>query len=185
MSEKSIVANIVKKLRGRGAYVIKIHGGPYQQMGIPDLLVIENGRVFFLEVKRPGEEPSLRQSVEMNRIRLAGVECFVVTSADEVPPPAVRLPPRQEEQVMNLAEVAKAQRAAQIKAERKAAEDARMAEFQAKERELIGDLPTPFFNLVSLLSWEYGHAAGFSEVLVYVEDIGDRVRRALREHTTN
>lgn len=85
MTEKAIVNAIVKSLRARGAYVVKIHGGPFQQMGIPDLLVIEAGRVFFLEVKQPGESPTIRQEMEMKRIRAAGVECFVVTSVSEIP----------------------------------------------------------------------------------------------------
>lgn len=84
---------------------------------------------------------------------------------------------------MNLAEAAKAQRKAQEKAAIKQAEAERLAEFRAKEMELIGDLPWQFRDLVSGLAWEYGHAAGYHEVLTYASDIGDKVRRALRDYS--
>jgi hypothetical protein len=85
---------------------------------------------------------------------------------------------------MNLKDAAAAQRADQEKAAREAAEAERMAEFHAKERELIGDLPEPFFQFVSALAWDLGHAYGFSEVLNYADDIGENLRRAIREHSS-
>ena len=39
------------------AFVVKVHGGVYQQAGLPDLLVVVRGRVVGIEAKaqRPGE----------------------------------------------------------------------------------------------------------------------------------
>ena len=81
--ESTIVAAIKKALTAHGCYVVKIHGGAYQTAGIPDLLVIYQGRAYMLEVKRPGALASWRQEVEIKKIRRAGGVAMVVTSASE------------------------------------------------------------------------------------------------------
>lgn len=50
-SEKSITRQITNHLRSQGALVIKIHGGPYQQPGLPDLVCILDGQTMWFEVK--------------------------------------------------------------------------------------------------------------------------------------
>jgi Holliday junction resolvase len=83
MKEKQVVNKIIDALRRRGVYVVKIHGGPYQQMGLPDLWCVWQGRLVCLEVKLPGEQPTPRQEHEIGRLRAAGATVAVVTSVDE------------------------------------------------------------------------------------------------------
>ena len=84
MTEKSLTAKIVKWLRAQGAWCIKLHGGPYQQAGVPDLFVILRSRAFFLEVKRPGCNPTMLQSHVIGQIAKAGGEAHVVRSLEDV-----------------------------------------------------------------------------------------------------
>lgn len=74
------------------AWVVKVAGGPYQEAGIPDLIVCVGGRLVGLEVKapRPGESPaaarrraSAIQLAQLERIRRAGGSAAVVLSVDE------------------------------------------------------------------------------------------------------
>lgn len=83
MKESTITNAIMKRLRSLGFYVLKIHGGPYQQVGVPDLLAVKDGHAFFFEVKQPGKSPTLRQEEEMRRLKDAGAVVGVVTSVDE------------------------------------------------------------------------------------------------------
>lgn len=82
--EASIVAAIVRVAQRAGWWVMKIHGGPYQMSGVPDLLCIKNGRAVFLEVKQPGKHPTEIQKRRMNEIeREGGALCHVVTSKEQ------------------------------------------------------------------------------------------------------
>ena len=81
--EKNIVKAIMKRLRGLGACVVKIHGGPFQAAGFPDLFVLISGRVILLEVKTPKGRVSAIQATCHRAMRAAGGSVFVVRSADE------------------------------------------------------------------------------------------------------
>ena len=80
-SEKAIQADIVKHLRASGAWVFKVHGGPMQQAGVPDLVgCLPNGQMFGLEVKCPGRKLTPIQAHIIEQIKAAGgvagrVEC--------------------------------------------------------------------------------------------------------------
>ena len=63
---------------GPAVWSAKLHGGPYQVGGLPDLVVVLRGRVFFIELKRPGERPTPRQGVTLARIREAGAGSTVL-----------------------------------------------------------------------------------------------------------
>ena len=74
------------------AFVTKIHGGGYQEVGLPDLLAIDYGIAVWLEFKhrKPGESEeharertTFVQHAVMARLRLAGVESLTVLSVDE------------------------------------------------------------------------------------------------------
>ncbi len=69
--------------RWPGSWWFKVHGGPFQPAGIPDLLGCVAGRFVALEVKMPGEEPSLIQCRTILAMRGAGAIAGVVYSADE------------------------------------------------------------------------------------------------------
>lgn len=83
--EENIVRNIVKYLNGLPCcWCFKVHGGPYQRKGIPDILGVHNGRLFAFEVKRPGKKATEIQAWCISQIRNAGGLAGVVTSVEEV-----------------------------------------------------------------------------------------------------
>lgn len=74
------------------AYIVKIAGGGYQSAGLPDLLVQVAGRSIWIEVKaqRSGESRdhalgrvTLRQQVEIDKLRAAGVTAGVALSVED------------------------------------------------------------------------------------------------------
>ena len=84
--ESRRVKKIKAYLKGRGdTHFYKIHGGDnYQVIGIPDLLCCVRGRFVALEVKEPGEQPSKKQVLELQRIRDAGGVSAVVETVSDV-----------------------------------------------------------------------------------------------------
>jgi hypothetical protein len=64
-------------------WLFKVHGGPFQPAGIPDLIGCLCGRFFAFEVKVPGEEPSNIQKLTMTRLKRAGALVAVVTSPEQ------------------------------------------------------------------------------------------------------
>lgn len=92
--ETILVAAIRKDIqdRYRGCLILKIHGGPFQIAGIPDLLVFYAGRTVALEVKcqRPGEgrehargRVTAVQRKMISDFRKVGITADCVTSAAE------------------------------------------------------------------------------------------------------
>lgn len=82
--ESRITATIKMAAMRSGWWVMKIHGGPYQVAGIPDLLLIRNGMAVFLEVKQPGKKATAAQLRRMDEIEeMGGARCYVVTSVAE------------------------------------------------------------------------------------------------------
>lgn len=49
--EYRIVQNIKRLIRARGGWCVKIHGGPYQDAGTPDILACYKGCFIAVEVK--------------------------------------------------------------------------------------------------------------------------------------
>lgn len=81
--ETRLVKSITRAIEGRWphAYIFKVHGNPYQRSGVPDLLVVVDGRLTGIEVKfpRPGESREARearvsplQRAEIARLHRAG-----------------------------------------------------------------------------------------------------------------
>lgn len=74
------------------AFVVKIHGNPYQTAGLPDLLVVVGGRLVGVEVKAPraGESRehalsrvTLRQRDVLDRLARAGAISGVALTVEE------------------------------------------------------------------------------------------------------
>ena len=61
----------------------KTHGGPFTPAGIPDLVGVVRGRMCAFEVKRPGHDATLVQTVTIERLTSAYAISCVVTSVDE------------------------------------------------------------------------------------------------------
>ena len=83
MTERTLTTTILKALRAHGAWCFKVHGGPTQEVGLPDIVGIERGVGFGLEVKLPGLDATPIQRVQLERIRAAGGLSKVVHSVDE------------------------------------------------------------------------------------------------------
>jgi hypothetical protein len=66
-----------------GAWVFKVHGSPYQQVGVPDLLVGYKGRFYAMEVKQPGGVMSPVQTKTIEAIRASGSVAGRVESVEE------------------------------------------------------------------------------------------------------
>jgi len=81
--ESVLQRQIIKHLRGMGAWVFNVHGSPYQQVGVPDLLVGYQGRFYAMEVKRPGGVLSPVQAKVIEEIRASGSVAGRVESIED------------------------------------------------------------------------------------------------------
>jgi len=66
-----------------GSWWFKVHGGPFQKAGVPDLIGCVAGLFFALEVKMPDEEPTKLQVLTMRKIREAGGISTTVETPEE------------------------------------------------------------------------------------------------------
>jgi len=87
--EGRVLARVVRYLkqrraRGEPVFFVKLHGGPMQRAGLPDLLVIHRGRVLGIEVKRPGRRATAIQAHTMAEMRAAGAQVIVATCVADV-----------------------------------------------------------------------------------------------------
>lgn len=82
-------ARLSKKIRDRlvelGAFASKVHGGPMQTGGLPDIVGCYRKRFFGIEVKMPGRESTLtpRQAAKLQAIQDAGGRVGVATTVLE------------------------------------------------------------------------------------------------------
>jgi len=83
-TEKSITKSITANLDRHGIFWLKIHGSPMQRRGMPDLLVIKEGRAYFFEIKVPGNKPTMLQHHRLEQIQHAGAVALAVHDWDEV-----------------------------------------------------------------------------------------------------
>jgi very-short-patch-repair endonuclease len=84
MKEKTIVANIAKYLHSLPrTWYFKVHGGPFQLAGVPDLIGCHHGRFFAIEVKTPDGKLSTLQRAILSQIQAAGGLCGVARSVDD------------------------------------------------------------------------------------------------------
>lgn len=80
--EARLSKKIVDKLKTHGAFASKIHGGPMQAGGLPDVVGCYNGFFFAIEVKIPGREGTLtpRQAAKLAQIQKTGGRVGVATN---------------------------------------------------------------------------------------------------------
>lgn len=82
--ETALVRRIRRELERRGAWTVKIHGGPMQESGIPDIVGCYRGRFLGLEVKRPdGDRPSGLQRYMIEKVTTAGGFACAVRTVEE------------------------------------------------------------------------------------------------------
>lgn len=82
--KKKILENL-RKYYPQGVW-FKIHGSPYQERGIPDVIGSLDGKFIAFEIKRPDEyrPPTAYQQMQIDRINQSGGLASVVTSWVEV-----------------------------------------------------------------------------------------------------
>jgi len=84
--ESQLVSAIKKALAKEfGGRWIKIHGGPYQEKGVSDILGCLQGIFIAIEVKMPGKEKNVTdlQQKFLDQIKENGGVCFVSTDVEE------------------------------------------------------------------------------------------------------
>lgn len=85
MSEKSITRAIQAWLKKQpDVWFFKVHGGPHQTAGIPDLIVSSRGRFIALEVKQERRYATVLQKRTIEKIVEAGGVAAVVRSVADV-----------------------------------------------------------------------------------------------------
>lgn len=62
---------------------MKVHGGPFQAAGIPDIIGCWKGRFIAIELKIPGEVPTRLQSINLESLKKAGAKVGVAYSVEE------------------------------------------------------------------------------------------------------
>ena len=73
MNETTLVRNIRARLRALGAWTFKVHGGPYQTPGLPDIIGFYHGTGFAMEVKvKPGAKPTPLQAAMLEIMKETG-----------------------------------------------------------------------------------------------------------------
>lgn len=81
--EKTIVARVMATAKSLGWWTAKMHGDAFMLSGLPDVLVVKNGRAAWMECKRPGQDATKIQEHRMRELARAGCPVAVVRSADE------------------------------------------------------------------------------------------------------
>lgn len=87
MKESSVVKKIKKILDNNyPGFYFKTHGGPFQMMGLPDIIGVYKGRFIGIEVKLPGKENTLteKQKQIIRKINRAGGIAFMAISETQV-----------------------------------------------------------------------------------------------------
>ncbi len=84
-TEGTITKAVMALLRSvPSSFVMKIHGGGYQNAGFPDILFICNGITFAFEVKQPGCNATKLQRYVIDRLNFVGAVSCVVRSVEDV-----------------------------------------------------------------------------------------------------
>ncbi len=76
MLESRIQRNIIKKVEKMGGLAYKLHTNSVS--GLPDLVILYEGLVFFVEVKQPGGVVSKRQKYIHDKFRSVGHEVYIL-----------------------------------------------------------------------------------------------------------
>jgi hypothetical protein len=76
-SEKLVERRLVEEVAERGGLAVKML--PFQFAGLPDrLCLMPGGKVFFVELKSTGKNPSPIQQVAHERLRRLGFAVYVI-----------------------------------------------------------------------------------------------------------
>lgn len=82
MYERELEKRLSKAIRDRSGICMKFVSPNCR--GVPDRIVLLNGKTFFVEVKRPGGVISPIQKLMLNRLRKKGFRAFVIENDKEL-----------------------------------------------------------------------------------------------------
>ena len=81
--ETKLSNQVLPRLRAEGGWWVKIHGGPFQEAGIPDIIGCWKGHFVGIELKIEGEKPTGLQKQVLNALHLAGARVGVAYSIED------------------------------------------------------------------------------------------------------
>ena len=81
-SEKALERNLNKEVKVLGGWSLKILSNFIT--GLPDRLVLINGRAYFVEVKSEGKEPSARQRVVHKKLEALGFPVTIIDTTEKM-----------------------------------------------------------------------------------------------------
>lgn len=81
--ETIFVEKLKDRLIAEGGWWVKIHGGPFQQAGIPDIIGCYKGRFIGIEAKMQGNGPSGIQRLVLDQLTAAGAYCGLAYSIQQ------------------------------------------------------------------------------------------------------
>jgi hypothetical protein len=84
--EARLTRKILTQLRKEfGGYWVKIHGGPFQRIGLPDIIGCVQGKFVGFEVKVPQRKDNVSdlQQANIDAIEAAGGTSAVITSYED------------------------------------------------------------------------------------------------------
>ena len=79
--ESSIEKSLVRQCKAKGIMCLKLV--PISQIGFPDRTLLRNGRVAFVEVKKPGGKVAPQQKAWHRLLAMFGCPVWVVSSVAE------------------------------------------------------------------------------------------------------
>lgn len=80
--ESKVQAKLIRRYEREGFFVVKLI--LTNKPGIPDLLVLKDGKASFIECKRPGQKPSQLQEFRINELRNLGFDVDVISDSNNV-----------------------------------------------------------------------------------------------------
>lgn len=81
--ETGLVVKMKDRLMAEGGWWVKIHGGPFQQAGIPDIIGCWKGRFIGIEAKMPGNGPSGIQKLTLTALEKSGARVGIAYTVKE------------------------------------------------------------------------------------------------------
>ena len=84
ISEVDIKNQVKDYLSLKGYFHFHILQGLGAFKGIPDRIAVKDGRVLFIEVKKPGGKQSMDQVIFQNEIGIAGGEYILITCFEDL-----------------------------------------------------------------------------------------------------
>lgn len=85
MNETTLKEKVMGWLRAQPeCWAFKVHGGPYQQAGLPDIVGCWAGRFFAIELKVNDNKATRLQAATIEKIRLTGGIAAVCRDVEEV-----------------------------------------------------------------------------------------------------